>query len=193
MSEIPPPPLVNAKPQQPTNGPLKPLRAGHGSPAGPSTEIRNAPPSPGPPGTGASSEGKEMAEAVRRLRDFTSSKGWYELQRRLLDAGETDYREYAKIEPKMVAVPGQAQLFDFEGRQLRLKGSRKDPLLLKDASTGQVEEAPHSTALKSSFQPCQSSLCTRSRALLSSLIWPPGAVGQEQTYQAFQPLGARSL
>ena len=25
-------------------------------------------------------------------------KGWYELQRRLLDAGETDYRAYAQVQ-----------------------------------------------------------------------------------------------
>lgn len=79
-----------------------------------------------------------MEEALKRLKDFTSTNGWYELNRRLLDAGDTDYRDYAKIEPDMVAVPGQTNLFEFQGRQLQLRGKRKDPLLLKDASTGQV-------------------------------------------------------
>lgn len=77
-------------------------------------------------------------EAVKRLKEFTQQNGWYELQRRLLDSGQVDYTEYAKIETKMLEMPGQPNLFEFQGRQLQLRGKRKDPLLLKDVSTGQV-------------------------------------------------------
>ena len=77
-------------------------------------------------------------EAVKRLKEFTHKNGWYELQRRLLDAGQVDYTEYAKIETKMQEIPGQPNLFEFQGRQLQLRGKRKDPLILKEVSTGQV-------------------------------------------------------
>ena len=38
----------------------------------------------------------------------------------------------------MVALAGQTNVFEFEGRKLHLTGKRKDPMLLKDESTGQV-------------------------------------------------------
>jgi len=38
----------------------------------------------------------------------------------------------------MQPVPGKPQLFQFESRTLHLAGKRKDPLLLKDDSTGQI-------------------------------------------------------
>ena len=38
----------------------------------------------------------------------------------------------------MLPVDGETQLFRFEGRTLHLTGKRKDPILLKDHTTGEV-------------------------------------------------------
>jgi hypothetical protein len=127
--EIPPAPLVNAK-SLPHVLPTKPVlslsafqshrigadimfdacvfssaRKGlsSSSPAGPNNEVR--PPSPGPAGPpGSGGLEVEFSEAVARLKEFTSSKGWYDLQRRLLDAGHTDYRAYAQVRLSLISL-----------------------------------------------------------------------------------------
>ncbi len=48
------------------------------------------------------------------LREWTEEKGWYELQERLLDDGETDYDTYAAVEPHMHPVPGSENLFTYK-------------------------------------------------------------------------------
>ena len=44
--------------------------------------------------------------------------GWHDLQRRLLDAGRTDYASYAFYEKEMTPVPGQKDCFNYKGRSV---------------------------------------------------------------------------
>ena len=88
-------------------------------------------------------EGIMIREVVLRLREWTAEKGWYELKKRLFDAGETDYRAYAAIEPDMRPIEGQSGtggelLYSYRGRTLGLMGQKMDPHLLRDIHTGEV-------------------------------------------------------
>ena len=77
------------------------------------------------------------------LREWTAERGWYELKKRLFDAGETDYQHYASIEPAMLPVEGKTgpngeTLFTYRGRTLGLLGQKMDPHLLRDTETGEI-------------------------------------------------------
>ena len=58
---------------------------------------------------------------------------------RLLDAGKTDYSQYALHEKEMTSVPGQKDCFNHKGRVLRLIGmNRQNPRRLIDDYTKEV-------------------------------------------------------
>eukprot|EP00960_Hanusia_phi_P048662 759076-Hanusia_phi.AAC.6 len=82
--------------------------------------------------------GLDIRMAIEKLKEWTEQNGWYDLHRRLINAGKTDYRRYGEIEPFMTAVPGHSDLFTWEGRTLKLIGHRKDPAELRDHKSGEV-------------------------------------------------------
>ena len=59
---------------------------------------------------------------LQQLLQWGSANGWHDLQRRLLDAGKTDYSKYAVYEKHMTPVAGQKDSFHYKDRILRLVG-----------------------------------------------------------------------
>ena len=73
------------------------------------------------------------------LLRWGSAHGWHDIQRRLLDAGKTDYSRYAFYEKEMTPVPGEKDAFNFKGKKLRLVGiNRQNPRRLFDDLTKEV-------------------------------------------------------
>lgn len=76
---------------------------------------------------------------VEKLLKWGSENGWHDIMRRLLDAGKTDYAQYALYEKEMTAVPGQKDCFHHKGRVLKLIGmNRQNPRRLVDDYTKEV-------------------------------------------------------
>ena len=84
-----------------------------------------------------------LRDAVQLLREWTTERGWYELKKRLFDAGKTDYRAYASIEPGLRPIEGRSgpageALFSYRGKTLGLVGQKMDPHVLRDMETGEI-------------------------------------------------------
>ena len=76
---------------------------------------------------------------VEKVLTWGSENGWHDLIRRLLDAGKTNFSQYALYEKEMTAVPGQKDCFHYKGRVLRLIGmNRQNPRRLLDDYTKEV-------------------------------------------------------
>ena len=76
---------------------------------------------------------------VEKVLTWGSENGWHDLIRRLVDAGKTNFSQYALYEKEMTPVPGQKDCFHYKGRVLRLIGmNRQNPRRLIDDYTKEV-------------------------------------------------------